>query len=55
VIKPLVIGHAFIKLVFPGMTERGVSDIVRQRQSLCEIFIQTKRSGDASRDLGYFQ
>jgi hypothetical protein len=43
--------QALIQGPFPGMAEGRMADIVYKRQRLCQVFIETERTGDAARDL----
>src|SRR4051812_29146902 len=40
-----------VERILPGMAERGVAKIVRQRQRLGEILVETERAADRARDL----
>src|SRR5688572_21953323 len=51
VIEAAVIGHQFPKLVFTGMTERSVPQIMRKRDRLDQVLIQPKHFGYDARNL----
>jgi len=55
VIKTTVGRHGLCQDPFPGVTKRGVAQVVGQRDTLCQILIQTKLPGNGSRDLRAFQ
>jgi hypothetical protein len=42
-------------LALADVTERGVSEVVSQRNSLGEVFVEVKSAGDGSGYLGYFE
>src|SRR5687768_8368668 len=55
VLEPAVFAHAFIERVLPGMSERGVPQIVREADGLGERLIDPQRSRDGAANLGDFE
>ena len=55
VLKAAVRRHAFIECVLAGMAERRVSQVMRQRHGLDQIFVQAQRAGDRAAELRDFQ
>jgi hypothetical protein len=51
VIKAARSGKTFIKSALAGMTERRVTEVVRQRQRLGEILVQSERTGERAGNL----
>ena len=47
--------HHFLQGVLAGVSERRMSEIVRQRQGLAQILIETKRAANRTRDLRNFE
>src|SRR5208282_441060 len=45
------IQHAFIERILPGMSERRMTEIVREADRLREHFVEAQRPGDGARDL----
>src|SRR3970040_1234550 len=52
-LKPAVVPHAFVQRVLTGMPERRVPEVVGQGDGLGQIFVERKRPGDGTADLGY--
>ena len=52
VFKTAVVGHAIVQRILPGMTKRGVPQVMCQRDSFHQILVETQRAGDAAPDLG---
>ena len=50
-IKPAYPGHGGVQLGFPSVTKGRVPEIMGQRASLGQIFIQAKVAGDGPGDL----
>ena len=46
-----MLGHAGVKRVFAGMSERGVAEIVAERDRLGEIVVEPQGAGERARDL----
>ena len=46
--------HDLVQAFFPGVSERRMADVVSQRQSLHQVFVQSHESGHGARDLGDF-
>ena len=46
--------HLAVQLVFAGVRERRMTDVVRQRQGFGEVFVETERRGHGAGDLGHF-
>ena len=46
--------HAGVQRILPGMAERGVAEIVRQRDRFGQIFVQAQAPRDGARDLRHF-
>ena len=47
--------QAGIQRPLPGMAERGMAEVMRQRQRLGEVFIQPELAGQRAGDLGHLQ
>ena len=54
-IVPEAARYHSIQSTFPRMAERGMSQIVAQRNRLCQIFVQPQGPGDGPGDLGNLQ
>ena len=54
-VEALIVFHALVELVFPGMAEGRMAEIVGEREGLGEVFVQAERASDATRDLGDFE
>ena len=50
-----VLAHALVELLFAGVAEGRMADVVDQRQRLGKIRIQTQRAGNGASDLRDFQ
>jgi hypothetical protein len=46
--------HETIQLIFSGVREGRVADVMSERKRFCQILIQTERGSDSTRDLGHF-
>ena len=46
--------HLAIQLFFPGMGERGVSDVVGEGERFRQIVVEPQRSRNRARNLDYF-
>ena len=44
-----------VERLFAGVAERGMADVMRQRESFGEIRIQAESVREGARDLGHFQ
>ena len=53
--KPAETGHLGIERLLASVAERGMAEIVSQRQSLREVFVETERAADRSRNLRHFE
>jgi hypothetical protein len=51
VLKTAMLTHTGMKSLLPGMTKRGMSKIVGERNSLGKVFIEAEHPADAARDL----
>ena len=47
--------HLGVQRLLAGMAERGVAEIVSERQSFGEVFVETERAADRPRDLRHFE
>src|SRR4029079_8275642 len=47
--------QAFVQRPFAGMTERGVTEVMGQRQRLGEVLVKPELPGQRAGDLGHFQ
>ena len=54
-LEAAVIAHAFVQRVLPGMTERRMAEIVRERNGFDEIFVHAQIARDRTRDLRDFE
>jgi hypothetical protein len=45
--------HLSVEFLLAAVAERGMAEIVRQRQSLCVLFVKVQGRRDGARDLGY--
>ena len=50
-----IIRHQPVQDLLPGVTERGVSQVMGQRQGFDQVFVQPQPPGDAAGDLGHLQ
>jgi hypothetical protein len=50
VLETTVVLHQFVEHLFTRVTERRMPKVVRQRDALREIFIQSQRTSDAAAD-----
>ena len=55
VLKAAVRCHAFIECVLTGMSEGRVTQVMRQRHGLDQIFVQAQRAGDRAAELRHLQ
>ena len=55
VVEAFIVPHALVELVFPGMAERRMAEIMREREGFGEVFVETERAGDAAGNLGDFE
>ena len=55
VFKAAEIAHAFVERILPGMAERRVTEIVRQRDGFHQILMQIERTRDTATDLRHFE
>ena len=54
-VKPAERGQAGVERALPGMAERRMAEIVRQRQRLGEIFVESKPAGERAGHLRHFE
>ena len=54
VFEATVILHAGVQRILPGVAERGVPEVVRERDRLRQILVEAELAGDTARDLGDF-
>src|SRR6516165_716666 len=47
--------HLGVERLLASVAERGMAEIVSQRQSLREVFVETERAADRARDLRHFE
>lgn len=52
---PAVVFENVVKDVFAGVAERGVSQVVSQRDRFSQVFVEAQSPGDCPGDLGDFQ
>ena len=53
--EPAVRVHALVQRILARVAERGVSQVVCQRDGLDQVFVQAQRPGDRSAQLCHFQ
>ena len=51
VVEPAVVGHAGVERVLAGVAERGVAEIVAERDRLGEVVVEPERAGERAGDL----
>src|SRR5439155_9155728 len=54
VLKPAVIFHQLVQYHLAFVPERGVTEVVRQRDGLRQVFVKFERAGDVAGDGGDF-
>src|SRR5256886_9890859 len=54
VLKPAVVFHQLVQYHLAFVPERGVAEVVRQRDGLRQVFVELERSGDVAGDGGDF-
>jgi hypothetical protein len=55
VLETAVLAHAFVQGILPGVAERGVTQIVGQRDGFGKILVQAELPGNAAGNLGNLQ
>ncbi len=55
VLEPAELAHAIVERVLPGVTERGVAEIVREADRLDQRLVQAERPRHAARDLRHLE
>ena len=55
VVEPTCVGECRAQRIFTGMTERRMAEIVRQAQSLGQVFVEAERAGHRPADLRDFE
>ena len=55
VVKAFIVAHAGVELVLSGVSERGMAQIVRERERFGEILVETEGACDGARDLRNLQ
>ena len=55
VVEAAVVAHQAVERAFAGVTERRVTEVVRQRDRLGEILVEPQRPRDGARDLRAFE
>ena len=55
VLETAVGAHALVERILAGMAERRVTQVMRQRNGLDQVFIQTQGAGDRAAELRDFQ
>ncbi len=55
VVEPAIGLHEHLQLILAGMTERGMAQVVGERDGLGEINVQAERRGQGPRDLRHLQ
>ncbi len=55
VLEAAVLAHAGVQRILPGVAERRVAEVVRQRHRLDQVFIQLQQPRDGAADLRHFQ
>ncbi len=53
--KPAEAGHLGVERLLPGMAERGVPEIMGERQGLGEILVEAERAADRAGNLRHLQ
>ena len=53
--KPPNARHLGVQRLLAGVAERGVAEIVGERQGLGEILVEAERAADRARDLRHFE
>ena len=54
VLEAAMTAHEFVQGTFAAVPERGMTEIVRQRDGLGEVLVQAQGAGDVARDRGDF-
>ena len=53
VVEAAVAGHAGVERVLAGMPERGMAEIVAERDRFGEVVVESERASESARDLGH--
>jgi hypothetical protein len=55
VLEAAVLAHAGVQRILPGVAERRVAEVVRQRHRFDQVLVQVEQAGDGAADLRHFQ